>query len=534
MMGKRRFLLIALALLACISVRVALAVPCALTRQPWCDEAWFASPALNLLEKGQMGTSVKESAGFAFTRIDEHTYWQPPLYFLAQARWYSMFGFSLFTMRFLSVFFGLILLVSMFSIVKALTEDDMAGLLAAGLSAVDFVLVGFGAEGRMDTMSAALAFSGLAVYLSLRKRNLLVAMLAGHSLIAAGGLTHPNGIVALAGMVFLNFFYDRRSIKLKHVMAALIPYVLGGAGWGLYILQDPQAFVDQFLGNMVSRLHGSHSISNALQSEISGRYLATYGFEEGSSAFSKLKILVLLVYLAGAAGASLTRDLSGQKGVRALLFLLILFIAVFAILIGNKSPRYLVHILPLFMCATGIWIAWCWRRSSLLRSCVVGGLMLLVILQLGVSYGRIRQDLYRTIYLPAISELMQLDYESGIIMGSAELAFSLGFRQNLVDDPRLGFVSGKRPDIVVIEARYRSRFEVYKREEPETYRWVSQLLSDEFISVHRNGFYEIYVRKAEPQSFGGDPDLFYDEVHMRPENGELLVRDLLSTEAERD
>jgi len=29
------------------------------------------------------------------------------------------------------------------------------------------------------------------------------------------------------------------------------------------------------------------------------------------------------------------------------------------------------------------------------------------------------------------------------------------------------------------------------------------------------------------RSFGGDPDLFYDEIHMRPENGEKLLKDLL-------
>ena len=41
-------------------------------------------------------------------------------------------------------------------------------------------------------------------------------------------------------------------------------------------------------------------------------------------------------------------------------------------------------------------------------------------------------------------------------MGSGELGFGLGFDGQVLDDARLGFLSGRTPRFVVIEPQYRS------------------------------------------------------------------------------
>lgn len=55
----------------------------------WCDEAWFSSPALNLMTTGHTGTSVLDpTADFHTNRIapiDKYTYWIAPLYPVTQA-----------------------------------------------------------------------------------------------------------------------------------------------------------------------------------------------------------------------------------------------------------------------------------------------------------------------------------------------------------------------------------------------------------------------------------------------------------------
>src|SRR5205085_1440047 len=81
-----------------------------------------------------------------------------------------------------------------------------------------------GSDGRMDMMSAALGFAGLAAYLMLRERNPVTAALAGHALCAASVFTHPNGMFAAASLMFCTLWLDRRkmSVKFAGAIAAVI------------------------------------------------------------------------------------------------------------------------------------------------------------------------------------------------------------------------------------------------------------------------------------------------------------------------
>src|SRR6185295_9082725 len=95
--------------LFCAALFLFLAFASAYTRRPWCDEAWFADPAFNLLTKGTMGTTVLEPSGHYRhpIGIQQHTYWIMPLHILLQTAWYKMAGFSLGSLRTLSILFGL-------------------------------------------------------------------------------------------------------------------------------------------------------------------------------------------------------------------------------------------------------------------------------------------------------------------------------------------------------------------------------------------------------------------------------------------
>ena len=66
-------------ILGCIlAVYLLLAIGGARTLLPWCDEAWFSSPALNLINSGYMGTSVLDpTADFRTNhiRINRYNYY---------------------------------------------------------------------------------------------------------------------------------------------------------------------------------------------------------------------------------------------------------------------------------------------------------------------------------------------------------------------------------------------------------------------------------------------------------------------------
>src|SRR3974390_682038 len=95
-------------------VFAAIAVVCAHTNLPWSDEAWFASPAINLIAHGNFATSVLDpTAAFRtnnLSGIREHTYWIVPLFPLAEAAWLRVAGVGLMQVRYLSILWGLVAL----------------------------------------------------------------------------------------------------------------------------------------------------------------------------------------------------------------------------------------------------------------------------------------------------------------------------------------------------------------------------------------------------------------------------------------
>ena len=103
-----------------------------MSAEPWQDEGWFASPAYNLLHHGHMGTTTLDPHGYIlrqeFKGLARHTYWVLPAHLLAQAGWYAALGFGLLQMRLLSTLWSLLIVVSLFAIVKTITDrrvDDL-------------------------------------------------------------------------------------------------------------------------------------------------------------------------------------------------------------------------------------------------------------------------------------------------------------------------------------------------------------------------------------------------------------------------
>ena len=52
--------------------------------------------------------------------------------------------------------------------------------------------------------------------------------------------------------------------------------------------------------------------------------------------------------------------------------------------------------------------------------------------------------------------------------------------------------------------------------------------ADEFMRTTTEEYGGVYRDYLHPDSFGGDPDLFYDEIHMRPGNSDILLSQLLA------
>jgi len=480
---------------------VVLAVLSAHVNLPGTDEAWFASPALNLITKGYFGTSVLDpTAAFRtnnLTGINQHTYWIVPLYPLVQAAWYRVVGFGLMHLRYLSAVWGLVALWAWYRILMAVCGDRRVATLALGLMAVDFTFVLAASWGRMDMMAAALGSAGLAAFLALRENHLIRAILVSQACVAGAGLSHPVALGYFAGLVALTLYSDWRRIRFPHVMAACVPYLVGAAGWGLYISQAPHDFILQFGGNAAARWIPLADPAALFRGQILERYWYMFGMAPDTRGLSHLKVLILAAYAAGILGALWNREIRRHAGYRTLLVTGGATILAMMTVDGDPHYFYLIHFVLWLIAFTAISGVWYWDRRSVPRWALAAVLALVVLVQFATIGRRVSQRAYSTIYLKTTDYLKQHATSQNIIMGSSELAFELGYVDNLVDDHRLGFRSGKRPDFIVIDNNHYAEYIAqYEQREPDTYRYIHDMMAREFHQVLDNTGYKVYARNG--------------------------------------
>jgi 4-amino-4-deoxy-L-arabinose transferase-like glycosyltransferase len=485
--------------IAIVIVYLILAVACARTLMPWCDEAWFAGPAYNLITHGYMGTPVLEPTSGWFirdlTRIDRYTYWIMPLYPLSEACWFELFHFGLMTARMYSVFWGLAALTAWFLAVKKITGDSRIGLLTAALLATDFTFLWGAGVGRMDMMCEALGLSGIAAFLWLREKNLLLAILASHAFVAAAGLAHPMALGACAGLIALTLYYDRRHIRVAHAAVAAVPYLIGALAWGAYIAKDPALFWAQFSNDAGNRVIGG-PVLHWLKLQIDDRYLYMFGLAPDTLGLSHLKIVVLAVYAAGLAGALFNRQIRNHERFRPLWLLWLVSMLMMALVDKEIHHFYLLHFVDPLAAILAVWLCWNWDARTVPRWALTGLVAILVLVQFTVLGSRIRQNRYRDSFLATTEYLKQHAGPGDRIFGSAELAFELGFEGRVVDDFRLGYRTGKKARFIVLDQnRYQEWIPNLRKVEPEAYRSITSMLANQYRLVQQNAGYQVYVRK---------------------------------------
>ncbi len=486
--------------IAFILVFLAAAVGSSLTHRPQIDEGMFASPAYNLATHGHFGTTVLETEESSLTRIDQRTYWVMPLFLLNISASFEAFGFSLFTMRLVSIFWGLVLLLAIYTIALKLSDDKRVALFALILAACDYMVLETASSARMDMMSASLGFSAIAAYLWLREKNLMLAVLVSNCLIVLDGLTHPNAILPFVGLLFLTAFLDLRRINLKLLFVAASPYLVGGAAFGLWVMQDPQAFKDQFIDNamMGGRMSGfSSPLSNILR-EFTERYPHAFGLRDNSSGHSGpiyLKSLILIGYTAGILGLILIRDLRRSKSYIALLILTSIYFVILSIIDGQKQTTYLIHIVPFYLVSLAIVLGWLWNKARVPRIVIVAFVCAVIALPLGGMALKIRQNTYGKHYKPLIAFLKENSRDGGLIMGGSELAFGLGFGTNHVADGRFAYYTGKRPKFIVYDSAVDNSWKDSRIHFPEFYEYFPRLLKDEYQLAYENPAFKVYERR---------------------------------------
>jgi 4-amino-4-deoxy-L-arabinose transferase-like glycosyltransferase len=475
---------------------VALVLLTVRTRMPYCDEAWFASPALSLIEHGDMGTRIiEEQSRFSgmrpdarLTRIGTRTYWIMPLHALTQAAWYELFGFGLIATRLHSLAWGLVALCASGLLMWRLTRDAAATTLALGLIASDFMFVTMSAHGRMDVMSSALGLSALAWYVWNRDARFAWAVTGSCALASAAIFTHPEGILSVVGVGILVLLRDLRKVRLRHVALAAGAFALFAGAFGLYCLQDWAACRDQLGSNTVDRfrnlVHPLGGLGEALNI-----YLGTYGFSEHAPPVAMILTPLLASSRSRSPGGS--RDPSrprtpGDSGQPP------------SIRYSRdrrwRDVTYLVHVTPLYCMVVAI-VAMEYLRAPELRvrAAAILALAGLVTVQLAPAFGRVWLNPRARVYAPAVAAIESAIGPGGRVIGSAELAWGLGF-DRVSDDRMLGFKSGARPEAIAISSDYATVLEGL-RAEPDLGVYFDRLLNRDYEEIFHNSEYTVFRRR---------------------------------------
>ncbi|MBX7055221.1 MAG: hypothetical protein K1X36_09715 [Pyrinomonadaceae bacterium] len=481
-----------------ILVFLVLAIGSVLTHRPQIDEGMFADPARNLAEHGTFGTTSLETDGSPLLRIANRTYWVMPVFLLNVAASFEVFGFGLTQLRMVSVLWGLVLLTAIFMIAVRVSRERWVGVVALVVAAGDYMVLETASSGRMDMMSSSLGFLAVALYLVLRERSLLAAVLVSHTVMTIDGLTHPNAIMAWLGLVFLTIYFDRSRIRLSHVLTAAIPYLVGGTVFGYWVMLDAEAFRSQFIDNatMGGRMQGfSSPLANVIR-EFTERYPHAYGLRAASSGHSGpiyLKSLILVGYVAGLAGVVSIRELRNKYA--PLIVLAVIYSVVLAILDGQKQTTYLIHVVPLYAIFAAAVANWCWVNKPVLKVPVTAifGIVLFVSAA-GMAY-RISQNTIGTYYRPMTAFLNESARNGELVMGGSELIFGLDPHVNHIADGRFGFYSKKRPEFIVTDSAVEDSLEQSEQLFPAFFEYFPKLLREEYSIAYENAAFKVYRRK---------------------------------------
>ncbi len=471
----------ALALTA--TVFLLLSVASALTKRPWSDEGHMASASYNLAVNGSMGTlMLPEENSVGFQGISRHTYWIMPLTMVSQAGWYKLFGFSLFSQRAMSIAYGLLAVFCAYWFLHRLSGSRTAALLAAVIIATDYNVVNQASMGRPDMMCAALGLAAWSCYLALRERRLALALFCSHALVTLSGLCHPNGVLYFAGLVALNVWLDRGRLTLGRVGLCVLPYAVGIAGYGLYVLQAPADFVAQFWDNARAgnRSDGFRSPLTALVREVTERYARGFGLrghEPGHSGPIYLKALILAEFVAALLFALSVPSVRRRPGVRQLLLLFGLVSLVLALVDGLKYTLYLVHTLPLLAMLLAVSMMWLWERGLAGRWVAGTALAGLLAVQVGGTALRTWQNTYQKRYLPAARFLTESCSDVPLIVGSIQFYFDVRDARRLLDDPYLGYFTHREAGCIVADDIYDRNFVEIAKVNPAAAAHIRQVLA---------------------------------------------------------
>lgn len=196
----------------------------------WDDEGytiWFvhddSRPPEGPIQTAQF---IRSSVTSVLARVSADVH--PPLYFLMLDAWVLLTSESIYTVRLLSTFLGVIALAAAYAVGKQLFDPQTALIAVVVLATASF-FVYYAREARMYTLLTALTVLSNWAYLRWRRRATNRHVLVYGCLMAALLYTHYAGALIILTQIAHHFIVGGHSrAPLQRLIKSALPYILAG------------------------------------------------------------------------------------------------------------------------------------------------------------------------------------------------------------------------------------------------------------------------------------------------------------------
>ncbi|MCS7227690.1 MAG: glycosyltransferase family 39 protein [Endomicrobia bacterium] len=459
-------------------------------QKPWEDEAMFTCASYNLYKNGYLAVPGFHRV-LGTVGVERHVYWIPPLNMVISAGWFNIFGYGLFQQRFLAFVFGLAGLITFYFLMKKLNVDEKIIFITLLLTSVDFWYTRQSANGRLcDIMCFTFCLLGFTTYILLREKNFILSVFVSNMFMTLACLTHPNGLLGFAGLIFLTIFFDFKNISFLAIVVFILPYLIGIVVVSFYIFEDVEAFLSQFwYGNVLTA--GKQNLIDLVKNEFVKRYgMAYLGFNLRFPLVSKVLGIIPLIYFSSLiyTGTKVKENVS----VKVMFYLTIIYLLVMTFVLAKKwNIQYLIFIIPFYNFCVSLLYNDLKKGHKFLSKML---LMVMIVLPVGVNiYRYIRNDYKK--YSLDVGEINNIIGTENKVYGPLELGFGFGW-DRVVDDTSLGFLSGKGCSYLVMDknGEYVRGDENLKRYYPKVYKHQRAMVSN-FKLTWEGRIYNLYAKK---------------------------------------
>ncbi|MCM8804975.1 MAG: glycosyltransferase family 39 protein [Candidatus Omnitrophica bacterium] len=315
------------------------------------DDAWETEPSWTLLKTGKFAAPMFEG----LLNLEKVDTYRGRLFAIAQIP-FLIFGLTPYNARFVSLFFGFMVLILTYSIGKKLFNENIA-LWSTILVSISGLFIILTHRARRDIVLMVFMLLSLYFYLCAKEReNFIFAFLSGF-LASLSGDVHLNGFLIVPLWIFLLFLFWYK----KGILSYLIG-MFSGMIWFIitHIVISQKIFIEQMQGMVLGKhqplIFSQINLIRIFLRELE-RYIKWYWSATGHRNMIELIILLTGMFFSFKflRDNSKSQDKEISYGTKICMLTLIIFYLLLAIG-AYKVQYYIIYYYPfiMFLFTTGI------------------------------------------------------------------------------------------------------------------------------------------------------------------------------------